>query len=436
MYAKYSMNDSKAPQLIKAFTVENKNLEREERIAWRELPRKRFIKLYRKKANDYYFPIWCFTKWIVSDRKLSEPLNYIDTWAEWDHIEEQWMIMESIKEWHRSWLIEMKTGRWKGNLIVKLIDYFQEKTLICVHNKKTLTELLDKFKKFSNYEPWLYYSWKKQIRDITITTHASFVLKNEEFRDKFWLVIVDEADHWLSEKMIDAITFCWADWLFWLTWTPYRQELSTSDMTLIFWKHFKVINQANNWYNILPEIVRILCKNTTVYSFDSFNDVKQQLMDDQDRLNKQIEFIKWSHENSKIWLILVDRIAECHMYYNRLKEEGIPCCIINWETKTQEDEVNIQDMIDRRWIIIGTSAKVWRWVDIPQIDSIYLFYPCRFEWNVVQAVWRWLRKYEWKDKVVLYDWCDIPILKWQASTRYTTYRKEYVWTKIGEVLIW
>jgi hypothetical protein len=46
MIIKIDRYDSKLPELMKKYTVKNKNIEREEKRAGRSLPRKRFIKLY------------------------------------------------------------------------------------------------------------------------------------------------------------------------------------------------------------------------------------------------------------------------------------------------------------------------------------------------------------------------------------------------------
>jgi len=422
--------------LIKAFTVKNKNIDRQENITWRDLSRMRYIKLYSSIWDKVYFPIGQFssltkkTKWLWFLFEYKDSKDSSDEWKE-QLIAEQNMIMNDIDfEWRRTWLIEMKTGRWKSILQIKLTEHFQEKTLILCHNIKTLTELKKKFQDFSNYDPWVYYSKKKEIKEITITTHVSFIQSHDQFRWKFGLLLCDECDHWTSSDMVKAIIFSDCDALFWLTWTPYRQDLSTEDMTLIFWPHIKVKNQANNWYNIIPDIVRVMYNNSTVYSFNDRHDMKEQLMHDKSRLEQQIKFVQEAHKQSKIWLLLVDRVEECSIFYEQITNIWIPCYIMNWETKVEDDEIWIKQMKEQKWIIVWTSQKVWRWVDIPEIDAIYLFYPCRFEWQVVQAVWRALRTTPTKKSAILYDWCDIPVLKGQAYSRASTYKQEYIWCKI------
>lgn len=436
--------DEWCKELVAKYKVENKDLGRQERIQGRKLPRLRWMKLYlySKKMESVYFPIGQFNSLLKpkSEKKLSEKISYKTTTdpkvleAIKDLVYEQEDILADI--WinnMRTGLIEMKTWRGKGNLIIKLCEHFQEKTLILVHNIKTLEEMKEKFEKFSDYSPWVYYSKKKKLKEITITTHKSFVLSHAEFKGKFSIIIYDEADVNLSDKMIRSLILADVEGLFWLTWTPYRQELSTQDLTLIFWPHLRVSGQENNGYNIIPKIYRLKYTSDDFFSFENFHDLKEQLINNKKRLDSQIKFIKKAYP--KIWaaLLLVDRIVECSTYCNALKEAWIPTCIVNGKTNTTEDNKNIKDMVDKKWIIVATSGKMSRWVDIPAIDSVFLFYPNRYQWSTVQAVWRSLRTFPWKDKVRLFDRCDLPILRWQADHRLATYKKEYPWCFVKNI---
>lgn len=73
-------------------------------------------------------------------------------------------------------LINMKTGKGKSHIIMNITAMFQTSTLIMCHNKKTLLEMVEKFKEYTNIVPGVYYGDKKNIAPVTITTHDSFVL--------------------------------------------------------------------------------------------------------------------------------------------------------------------------------------------------------------------------------------------------------------------
>lgn len=421
--------------MLQKYTVDNKNIDRQEKIQRRSLPHLRKIKLY---SRELYIPIW--QHWYDTDsskHKLTQEFIYNDNieWIPQDIIDEQNYVMLQIGMWGlRTGLIEMKTGRGKWNLILKMIAEFQEKCLILVHNQKTLKELKEKFEKFSNTTPWEWWSSKKNMQEVMITTHKSFVQNTAMFTGKFGVIFYDEADVNLSNDMITALAVVDAEGLFGLTGTPKRQELDLNDLQLIYWPHIKLAGQDNNWYNLIPNIVQ-LRYSTTVCSFDSFHDLKEQLMTEQDRLKKQQDFVKYVNEKMWVSLFLVSRVEECRIYHELFDELKIPNVIVNWKTKLADDEKNIRQMVEQKWIIVATAQKMWRGIDIPEVQAVFLFYPTRFEGNVVQSVWRALRSHPSKEKVYLFDWVDDTILSGQGYERKKTYYKEYHWCVVKELKI-
>jgi predicted helicase len=77
------------------------------------------------------------------------------------------------------------------------------------------------------------------------------------------------------------------------------------------------------------------------------------------------------------------------------------------------------------YIIVWTSDMMWRWVDIPSIDTIFFYCALKFKWTIVQAVGRCLRKTEDDKAPVVVDWCDVPLLNKQMRERVKAYRLEY-----------
>ena len=89
-----------------------------------------------------------------------------------------------------------------------------------------------------------------------------------------------------------------------------------------------------------------------------------------------------------------------------------------------------------KWIIIGTVGKMWRGVDITCIDAVFLFFPSRFKSATIQAAGRGLRHSDGKTGCVIYDRCDLPLLRGQMNERIDTYKSEY-WSdvKIDRIII-
>ena len=413
--------------LLKIYTKENQDYKRLEKVRKKALPRLRYKKLYTQSGSRVFFPLWAFNHKLVEkiwERSLEQKFVY--TWTPTD---EQKKVIEEIKMFsYRTGLIEMKTGRWKGHIILQLANLFQEKVLIACHSRSNMVDTINKFKEFSNYIPWEYHSQKIEIKDITVTTHKSLTTKTEEFKGKFGILIVDECDYNLTPEMLRAISIIDVNGCFGMSWTPTTKELNLEAMELVWWPHIKVEGQEDNWYNLIPDILRLDYTSNAVYSFwTSFAELKEALIEDNLRIATQIAWIKKiMNENGKFWLLLLERKAqECNKYYNLLKDE-IPSIIINGDTKIEDDEKGIEKLKEiGHWLIIGTIGKVGRGKDIPMIDVVFLFFPNRYLNSTVQAVWRGLRNAPGKTRCLLVDWIDNPILKRQSYDRLKTYYKEY-----------
>lgn len=355
---------------------------------------------------------------------LSEKFIYTGTPAP----EQKAIIDEISLLGYRTWLVEMKTGRGKGHIIMQLCNLFQEKMLIACHSRSNMVDTINKFKEFSGYEVWEYHWTKKKIKDITVTTHSSLTAHPEVFAGKFWILVVDECDYNLTRDMIRAISLVDVDGCFWLSWTPTTKELDLQSMELIRWPHLKVEWQDLNGYNLIPEILRLDYTSNAIYSFDwGFSNLKTELIEDNIRVLTQVMWIKKiMDEQANFWLLLLERREqECDKYYELLKDK-LDCIIINGKTKLNDDEENLKKLKEKgKGLIIWTIGKIGRGKDIPMIDAVFLFFPNRYQNSTVQAVGRGLRNYPWKNKCLLVDWIDNPILKRQSYDRLRTYKQEY-----------
>lgn len=356
--------------------------------------------------------------------------------------EEQTFIADTIKkrmDWYEyhCGLINMKTGKGKSHIIMKITSLYSLRTLIMCHNKKTLLEMVEKFKEFTGYEPWVYYGDKKDVKDITITTHDSFVNNNGRIP---WcdadVIIYDECDYNLSQNMFNALCLSWAKALYGLTWTPYTKNFNNEDMQKIFGKQISFQQECHQTgYNFTPiiETYRYRSNAFKEYEYNNWAEEKQCLVDDKDRLHEQIRLVRaMLIRHRQTILVLTERVEEATNYYNKLLESTdiLPnnpsIILITWETKIKDDNKQIEQHVGK-WpcIIIWTVWKMARGVDIPQIDTVMLFSALHFRWTVVQAVWRWLRNFEWKEDTILVDWQDYPILANQWYERKKAYIKEY-----------
>lgn len=156
------------------------------------------------------------------------------------------------------------------------------------------------------------------------------------------------------------------------------------------------------------------------------------MVNDPVRLQKQITAIekyKWNYT-----VVLAELVQEVEilveLLQNLLKDTDITIIKLHGQLKTTELREQQQALAVARenktsYLIVGTIDMMGRWEDIPELETIFLFAPVKFEGTVVQAIGRWLRALPGKWEVAVYDWLDLPLLKKQAKLREKSYKSEY-----------
>lgn len=438
------------------YIVRNKGFEKYKRWQenrWSYVDRsKENIYLLRKRGDKYRYPIAQFERELPifgSEKILEGKFAYSSDREE----KEQDYIIDFITENNkRSWLVVMKTGRGKTHVLMRIINSLQEKTLIVVHSQMALRQMKASIKKFCWFDVGVYYSKKKDIKEITITTKNSLVASIDLFKWLFGVVLVDEADTYLNPElkkkskrawgwyhynMIDALCDIDTEAIFWFTGTPDHKELWLHGMKLLFWDIIKMPWQKNNGYNYLPNIKQI------IYSWgsNSFIDpvqAREAVMSDELRIRLQFKYIsdKYKRGEFKYCIMMLERVSkECVPYYERFQEmhPDITSIMIHGKTKTKDDNYNIEKLKRAwSWIVVCSIKKMGRGIDIPMLDTIFVLFPRSSNAAVVQACGRILRKWENK-KPNIYDRNDnYGFFKAQAKKRKVIYKNEYIWCDIVE----
>ncbi len=386
-----------------------------ERTLWHKIY-DRYIQMY---TPDYCLPNWA--KHYLPSKNIKTHNKSVDIEYQWQLRDYQLTALMHVVE-NEWWLIEAPTGSWKSAIVMWITSHFKTSTLIVCPTKKLVKEMVDKFKEFTNYVPWTYYSDGKNIKDITITTHTSFA---EDIKTKwnlkwFAVVMVDEADDKLSLKMIHSLAKCDCDILIGMSGTPDRQELDINDMQLIFWPYVRVgeYQMRPDW--VTHYVYKRSEKEVMSVDYSHRHKVRESILWNKIRYDKVIWKIKEIKSNSFLTLLLVDRVEEIDRYAIDFPE----ALVITWSTKVKDDEIGISKLLDTWWLIIWSIKKMYRWIDIPPIDNVIIASPIKFENTVIQAVGRALRKYEWKTRVDISIIND-DILKNQRYEQSKSILKEY-----------
>ena len=276
---------------------------------------------------------------------------------------------------------------------------------------------------------WLVHSKSKHPRTgvIDVMTHASFVKNYKQLMNTYGMICYDECDYNLSfpvrydfDCMVGALIALSPKYLYGFTGTPYRAEGGVEVLNRIFGEVWTYSDE----YNYTPNITQIHYKYHWNYDFETFGELMNSLNECEDRKKKQLEV--YNKYKRKWNLVLTKSVKESELIHSL-----IPWSILLTGMLTNKELKESMDLIDNAidgnsgFTIVGTIDKMGRGVDIPPIDTVFLFSPVRFRWTVVQAVWRALRKYPDKTDVIILDWCDMPLLKKQQQERIKDYKKEY-----------
>lgn len=379
-----------------------------------------------------------------SDRSLSY-FKLLDTTPPTDEqrLEQQYIRDTIISANHFCGVVNMKTGRGKTHIIFWLIEHFKCSTLILCHNIKQAHETYKKLREFSNIaesDISLLTSKSKETetKTVTITTHSNFVGNfKEKFKDKFKQIIYDECDYNLSFPARQEFDWCMssclimsnADYLRWMTGTPYRHTIWNEPLKKLIWPIIAMPDQLNNWYNILPHIYQCYYYDKTSYERNTWSELRTQMFENDYRILSQLHTIKdnlWKYN-----MLLLETIKECNQFYFSIDSiQLIPVVLLHGQLTVKELREQQDKLVALReqwvpYIIVGTIDMMGRGIDIPEIDTIFLFAPVKFEWTVVQAIGRALRSTPTKTEVKVYDWLDLPLLTKQAAARRAAYKQEY-----------
>ncbi|AHC51594.1 DNA methylase [Sulfolobus acidocaldarius SUSAZ] len=136
---------------------------------------------------------------------------------------------EALSKWLEkgSGVIALPTGAGKTLIGISAACAVKQSTLIVTYTKEQMLQWRDAFIRFTNIEKrkiGLYYSEKKEIRPITISTYQTAYRHIQELSYKFDVLVIDEAHHLPAEKFKRIALNSIATKRLGLSATPYRDD--------------------------------------------------------------------------------------------------------------------------------------------------------------------------------------------------------------------
>jgi len=257
-----------------------------------------------------------------------------------------------------------------------------------------------------------------------------------DLRDRFGLVILDEAHHCPATTFLKVINQLNPYYLYGLTATPYRRDKLEVIMFQTLGEATAVIKaeQVEKYGGIIVPKVRY----RTVHSrhVDDNNVARifrDHIVDNKSRNHLIVGDVIREAVAGNFCIVVSGRKAHCETLYNLISTAWPKTGIATGNYTDKEQDKQVQRFYDNEiTVLVTTFELLGEGFDVDFLNRAFIATPFRAEGKVEQLVGRIQRSAEGKDDAVVYDYVDVDIgvLKDQfhssnpnKDTRYRTYAR-------------
>lgn len=333
------------------------------------------------------------------------------------------------------WMLHATTGSGKTIMAMMIAQHYGVRTLIVVKDKTLLKQFITDIQEKLWVNPFYYggtmsSSYKKSVNTDSIVVST---IQSAEKVDlsQFSLVILDEVHTMLwSDKRREWVGSIKVPYMYGLTGTPIVNDMDNRVFNIYVWPTTKC-----EVINMTPDYVQVY--TSFEYELDDIKDfhlLKAELYSDYHRNNCIIDTVLDTIGNNK-WLIFTEHVEHAKLLKQELEAKWIETHVMIGEVHQDERKRITQYVKDAKWpqIIVGSVQVVWTGFDLSELSRAYLTTCTRFKWDLLQYLWRIIRRHPTKSHPVFYDFCDIncPILYSQSSSRARSYKQAFPNWKIS-----
>ena len=319
-------------------------------------------------------------------------------------------------------IIKLSVGFGKTLISLKLIEALQKKTLIITHRESILNQFKQEAKEWFNYDVGVIQGKTWNVKDITIASINTLNNRDlAELKDKFGMIIVDEAHTFVSKKRLEVIQAFNPQYLYGLSGTPERSEADGQTKAIFFTFGDIVVDKK------LPQKkpdVKVIKTNIDIPIMEYPQMIDEQVKD-KDRNNLICNIIEQELANHRRILVLTKRVKHYENIYDAL---DIKDGVFKVSSKNDNEDLlyNLRsDNIDFN-VILSTFSLLSTGVDIPTLDTLIIAGDLKSSVLTGQSVGRSQRLFKNKMYPKVIDMCDNmnPILYRQYLSRRRLYLRE------------
>ena len=314
-------------------------------------------------------------------------------------------------------------GAGKTIIGVGIISKTGQPSFILVHTKDLLEQWTEAIRSILGVEPGVVAEGVFEPRRVTVGMVQSLVKCAEEVVPHVGHLIVDECHRTPSKTFTAAVTAFDSRYMLGLSATPWRRDRLSR---LIFWYLGDVVHEVDR--DALVEtgdvlraevIIRETNFRTDLDPSEEYSRVLSKLTQDAERNALIVQDVAHEARNgSGTCLVLSDRKAHLEAFRALLDAEGVNSEVLTGDLgKTERERVVAELRAGEVKVLLATGQLVGEGFDCPDITTLFLATPIRFDGRLLQYLGRVLRPTPGKTKAVVYDYHDVNVGVLVASAR-------------------
>ncbi|MBV5316556.1 MAG: DEAD/DEAH box helicase [Desulfobulbaceae bacterium] len=325
---------------------------------------------------------------------------------------------------HSFGVLEAGTGSGKTVMALNIIALRRQPTLILVHSKELMHQWRDRIRQFLEIDAGQAGDGTLDIRPLTVAIVNTAKKNLETLPACFGQIVVDECHRVPASLFTDVVSAFDSRYMLGLSATAFRRE---DGMTQLIYTYIgdRVHAVDGRMLAASGAVVQPELLQRPTEFFHSFQGeypglIKALAADD--RRNRQIiddiaALIRQGHQGTI--LVVSDRVAHCQVLEQLLADLGIIALVLTGKATTDKraqivEAVQAGDVA----VLIATLQLIGEGFDCPDLATLVLATPIKFEGRLLQVVGRIMRPAVGKKaRVVDYVDVHIPVLRRSAAAR-------------------
>lgn len=334
-------------------------------------------------------------------------------------------------------ILEAATAAGKTIMCIGSIAKRQTRTLIIVHSTELLNQWKERIKQFLNYDVGLIGNGNFEIKDITVGIINSVHSKLDLLAREFGYVIYDETHRAIGSRWIDSINTLTPKYHLGVTATPFRSDGLTRALYGLVGPKLHVVSKAmleDTGAILVPTVIRV---NTDLHIRDeerfTYAQIISILADDSPRNTLIAETVVKEYTTYREPIMVVsDRVSHCEEL-NRLisTHPAMKVLLLHGQIPKKQRKEGVEAFKNGKYnVMVATASLISEGYDAPDLSSLFLTTPVKFEGKTTQIVGRLLRP-SGSITPRVYDFRDygVNVLRYSAFARDRTYKK-LGWTEL------